>query len=118
MKTAQRREFLKLLAESKTPKRRKLLTNWASKHDIDAVSEISLNTLNGNIELTPKLFKKLKKYQNVLRVLASKKTTLEKKRRVTKQSGGFLPLLIPAAIGAIANILPAIISATKKKKNN
>ena len=55
MKAKQCQEFLKLMAESKSPKRRKLLVDWASNKDIDAISEIALNTLNGNIKLTPNI---------------------------------------------------------------
>jgi hypothetical protein len=116
MKTVSRRDFLNLLAESRTAKRRKLLTDWASKKDVDAIGEISLNALKGNVKISPSLFKKLKRKKNVLRLLASKKTNTSKKKGIIKQHGGFLPFLIPAAISAVSSLLPAVIGAARKKR--
>ena len=106
MKVVKRKDFLNLLAQSRTPKKRKLLVDWAGKNEIDAISELSLNTLNGNIKLNPKLFKKLQKHRNCLRLLASRKNNIHKKKRIVKQSGGFLNFLIPAALSAAISLLP------------
>lgn len=114
MKAASRRDFLNLLAESKTPKKRKLLADWANKNDIDALSEISLNTLKGNVKLSPQMYKKLKRYKTALRTLASKKASLKKRKSVVKQQGGFLPMLIPAALSVMSSIVPEIIKSVKK----
>ena len=116
MKAKQCQEFLKLMAESKSPKRRKLLVDWASNKDIDAISEIALNTLNGNIKLTPNIYRKIKKHKKIIRLLASTKPKINQKKKIIKQSGGFLPFLIPAAISAVSNLLPAVIKAIKRKK--
>ena len=104
MKTVSRRDYIHLLAQSKTPKRRKLLADWATKQDIDAISEIALNTLKGNIKSTPQLYKKLRKNRNILRSLASKNCSICKKRKIIGQQGGFLPLLIPAALSALSGL--------------
>ena len=117
MKTIQCKEFLKLLSESKTPKRRKLLIDWASKKDIDALSEIALNTLKGNLKLSPNVFKKIQKHKRTIRLIACKKQKISKKKRIIKQSGGFLPLLIPAAISVVSSIVSAIKNKRKKLKN-
>ena len=62
MNVIDRKHYLKLLAQSKTPYRRRLLTNWACKKGIDAVSEIALNCLKGNIKLSKnKLYEKAPK---------------------------------------------------------
>ena len=108
-KAVSRKEFLKLLSESKSPKRRKLLADWASKRDIEAVSEIALNTLKGNIKLAPSHFKKLKRKQKALRCLASKKLGIQKKKQILKQHGGFLPALVPIAMGVAAEIIPSVL---------
>ena len=104
MKTVSRRDYINLLAQSKTPNRRKLLADWATKQDIDAISEIALNTLKGNIILTPQLYKKLRKNRNILRSLASKNCSFCKKRKIIGQQGGFLPLLIPATLSALSSL--------------
>ena len=80
MKAKQCQEFLKLMAESKSPKRRKLLVDWASNKDIDAISEIALNTLNGNIKLTPNIYRKIKKHKKIIRLLASTKPKINQKK--------------------------------------
>lgn len=104
MKAIKRKDYLNLLAQSKTPKRRKLLANWATKRDIDAISEIALNTLNGNIKLSNPLYKKLYKDRSNLRSLASKSCSVCKKKNIIAQQGGFLSFLIPAAFSVISSL--------------
>ena len=107
-----KKEFLELLAKSYTPKKRKLLVEWGGPAAIHALSEIALNTLKGNIKLTPALFKKIKKCRNILRALSNKKYSQSKKKHLITQHGGmFLPYLLPAVLGAI----PGLIGALKKK---
>jgi len=53
--------------------------------------------LNENISLTPKQYKALEKYQDLLRYLAANKNYFRKdpdKRKYINQSVGFLPLLL------------------------
>lgn len=108
-----KKEFLRLLSQSKTPKKRKLLVEWAGPSAIHLLSEIALNTLKGNIKLTPSLFKKIKKSRIVLRKLSNKKIpSSTKKNLIVQQGGGFLSILLPAVLSAI----PSLISAFKKKK--
>lgn len=115
MKAVTRKDFLNLLAESKTPKRRRILTDWAQKPDMDALSEISLNTLKGNIKLSPKMFQKLKRHKKALRTLACKKASLAKRKKIVKQQGGFLSFLIPTALSVVSELVPQIIKSVKKK---
>lgn len=116
MKTVARRDFLNLLAKSNTPRRRRLLTEWADKADMDALSEISFNTLKGNIKLSPQMHKKLKRYRGAIRTLASKKSSLSKKKSVVKQHGGFMSSLIPLALAAVTSLVPELIKGLKRKK--
>ena len=97
MKVLKKSDFLKLFACSKTSKRRKLLTDWAGKEELDALSEIAINALKGNIDLTPKLLSRLKKHRNHLYLLANKKA-INKRKSLIKQHGGFLPWIIPLAL--------------------
>ena len=85
------------------------MADWATKKDIDAVSEIALNTLKGNLKIAPAHFKRLKKSQKALRCLASKKLGLQKKKNILKQYGGFLPALVPIAMGVAAEIIPSVL---------
>lgn len=117
IKTVTRKDFLNLLAESKNPKRRRLLVEWAGKNDLDAISEISLNTLRGNVKLSPSTYKKIQKYKKALRTLALKKASIKKRKQIIKQQGGFLPFLIPAALLVVSSIVPEIVKSIAKKKN-
>ena len=116
MKALKKRDFLTLLAQSKTPKRRALLAEWANKSEIDSLSEIVYNTLRGNIKLNKRLFKKLKRCKNHLRELANKKNSITKKRKIIKQNGGFLSVLIPTALSLLTSVVPKIIKSFSKKK--
>lgn len=71
---------------------------------IDAISEIALNCLNGNIPLTECQYNKLFEYQNILRKL-SKKTLVKTRRNLLNQSGGFLQLLIAPALTLLASLI-------------
>ena len=81
MKTIQRKDFLSLLAKSNNKKRRKLIADWAEKKDMDALGEVSLNTLRGNVKLSPSLLRKLKRHRKAIRMLASKKVKLCQKKK-------------------------------------
>ena len=97
MKAKQCQEFLKLMAESKSPKRRKLLVDWASNKDIDAISEIALNTLNGNIKLTPNIYRKIKKHKKIIRLLASTKPKINQKKKNHKTIWGIFTFPYPSS---------------------
>lgn len=116
MKAIARKDFLSLLAKSKTSKRRRLLTDWADKADIDAISEISLNTLNGNVKLTPQMRKKLKRHRDAIRMLATKRASLVRRKNLVKQHGGWLSSLIPIALATVTTLVPELVRAIKKKK--
>lgn len=121
-KALQRKDFLELLARSKTAKRRKLLAQWADKNDLMAVSECIENVLKGNVRLTPLQIKKLRRHKKSLRLLAKKNAAISAKKRAIVQNGGFLPFLLPGIVGALAKtVLPVAIGAigsaiTKKKR--
>ena len=78
---------------------------------VDAISEIAANCLNGNIPLKNCEFNKLSKYKNVLRKL-QKRTSVNTRRKLLRQSGGFLQFLLPPALSFIASILASYV---KKK---
>lgn len=107
-----RRNFLNLLADSKSEARRKKLIKLASKPDILAISELALNILKGNVPLTGKDLKRLSTIKGQLRKLASRKVEIETKKKVLTSKkvlkGGFLPL-IPLALSALGGLLPALI---------
>ena len=64
---------LMLLANA-TPNAAKKIIESANRDVIKAISEISLNTLNGVLKLTPSQRLKLKRYKNVMRKISKKKS--------------------------------------------
>lgn len=103
-------DFVSLLGKlGKSPKKRQLLLSIASPGDIDACAELYLNLLRGNIKVPEKDLKKCKRYQNHIRALVDRKTSRrDKKILLGTQTGGLLPLLIPAlaplVIGALRGL--------------
>jgi hypothetical protein len=73
---------------------------------IKCLSECAQNTLNSNVPLTPNQLKKLACHKKIVRCLACKNTTLKAKRKkILKQTGGFLlPLLVPILTAILQNI--------------
>jgi hypothetical protein len=72
--------------------------------------EISMNILNNRLKLNNKHVRNLEPHIKTIKAL--KRGTKNKKRRqkLVKQSGGFLPWLIPL----VASALPAVIDLIKK----
>lgn len=98
--------FLQILARSH-PSQKKALLRTANNVQIKSICEICLNVLSGNINVNRK---KLKKYKNVLRTLAKKTTSIQRKKKMLiNQSGGFLPVIAPAIISALGGILGRVI---------
>ena len=80
-----------------TPRAQKKLIKKGDKKFINCISECCLNILKGNVPLTIKEKKALKKHKNKLRALVNKNISVEKKKKIV-QTGGFLStLLVPVA---------------------
>lgn len=85
-----------------SPKERKALLGTADKSQIACLSEICLNVLAGNV---PTNVKKLRKYKTTIRQLAKRSTCVKRKKKLLSgQTGGFLPLVIPAIVSALAGM--------------
>ena len=88
-------DFLKLLGGKNKSVRKKVLSD-AKTDLLKCISDCCHNILNGNIEMTRKEIKSLKKYRQVIREVANKRIALRRKRKILLQHGGALPgLLIP-----------------------
>jgi hypothetical protein len=72
---------------------------------IKAICECCLNTLKGNVPLSVHQKKSLSKHKTTLRKLQNRKLPLLKKRKLIIQKGGFLNILLPAALSAISAII-------------
>merc|ERR1711867_212269 len=99
--------LLKKLAENKKNKKEinHLIKN-SKANEINSLSEVALNILNGTLPCTRHRKNILKKKLRDLRLLGDKKSANKSKKRVLMKGGGFLlSALIPVAISAITSLL-------------
>ena len=93
-----------------TPQKRKDILNHCSPDFLQALCEIALNILKGNIKLTPSQYQKLNKQKKVLRLLADKRSGLKRKQLALKsQGGGFILPILTALAPIIGDLLGGII---------
>lgn len=102
--SARKQQVLRLLSGCPQRQRKELLKRLPNS-DIKTVCECALNLLHGNIPISTLQKAKLQKYKGLLRTLAKRKTPLYKKRKILIQKGGFLQVLLPAAIGLISSLI-------------
>ena len=82
-------DFLKSILQEKNRKRRMEKLLHASKDQVNAVSEFTLNMLKKKIPLSPPTVAKLKKYRVMLRELGKRRNSLRKRRQLlVNQTGG------------------------------
>lgn len=89
---------------------RKVLLKIAKRPLVKGICECALNTLKGNIQLSPQQKSKLLKHKHVLRKLASKSpSSWQGKKRIILQRGeGFLTALLAPILGTIISaIIPS-----------
>jgi len=102
--TKEQVKLLQLLNVCPTKLRKQLLQK-IQIHCIKAICECCLNTLKGNVPLSKHQKKSLSKYKETLRKLADRKIALVKKRKLIVQKGGFLNVLIPAALSVLTGLV-------------
>ena len=102
------RTFLQEVSRSKAFRRKKLIKK-ASKDNIDALSEVALNTLLGNVPLSAQHKHKLRRHRFSIRNLA-KIISLKKKKEFLIQKGGFLPLLIKPVLSILGGLAANALS--------
>ena len=103
------RKLLEIVGECKKKLRTSIILN--SDNDfILTIIECVLNIMNGNVNLNDENFKILKPYNKTFKKLIKKKISLNNKRKIIVQKGGFLQFLIPAIISAVGSIASAIIT--------
>ena len=97
---------LQFIASIKDDKlRQKILMTMSDDCIYRALAEISTNALNNNIKLTNIQRKKLNKYKRVFNKFSNKVNNKITKKKLIKQSGVWLPILIPV----VASLLTSLI---------
>ena len=72
---------------------------------VKAICECTLNVLNGNVPLSSNQKKSLRKHKITLRKICAKRGSLFTKKKLIVQHGGFLNILIPAALTVLTNLI-------------
>jgi len=85
--------FLKLLHRC-PPNQRKALVQYITDEQMDALSQIAVNILQGNIPITEDYKKKLRRYRDVIRSIASKQVGRARKKQTLLRFHTVIPLLI------------------------
>jgi len=92
------------------PKLRKLILHESDIDLIRCICDCCHNTLNGNIQLTPKEKKSLNRHKRHIRKLTSKRISLKEKRGILEQEGGFLPALLTPILGIAASLIGSLLN--------
>jgi hypothetical protein len=92
--------------QTASPKLRKAILENADRDLVHAIAECCINFLYNKLNISNESVDKLRRRKNVIRSLAHSKTPISKKKKLLVQSGGgFLSLLLPAAISLIASLI-------------
>lgn len=83
----------------------RVIVSNANTDFIHALCEIALNVTRGNIPLTDRQYKQLKKKKTIIRLIADRQVKHFKKKKSINQTGGFLLPLLGAAIPFIVGLL-------------
>ena len=103
------RDFLNRLHSCKRGQRSKIIKR-ATRDNINALSEVAINTLLGNIPLNPAQKSHLKRHRSKIRVLAHRHTSVKKKKDLLVQKGGFLPFLLTPLLSIIGGLAANALS--------
>jgi len=87
------------------PKLRKAIISNCNKELVNSILECILNVLNGNVKLTGRNTRKLRKNKVTLRNVADKRVSLSTTKKLVVQRRGFLFSLISAVLPAIASLI-------------
>ena len=107
-RVAKNKRFLDAVQQVEEKHRKKLIKN-ATPEQINTISEVALNILQGNIPLKEHHKKKLNKHKKSLRALASKGVSVKNRKKIINQHGGM--------IGAAASALGEYTYDNIKKYN-
>ena len=72
---------------------------------LDDIAEILLNIVRGNVKTPPKLLPVLKRCKQTLLKVAASASPKTRRQIIYKQSGGFLPALLPVLATIAAGLL-------------
>lgn len=93
-----------------SPRRQKVIIKAADRPILEAFSEIALNMIKKNVQLSSAQIAKLRPYEEQIYQLSLKGHSVQKKRRIL-QKGGFISALLGSVLPVL---LSSLITAVKK----
>jgi hypothetical protein len=72
--------------------------------NINAISEIALNTLRGNVPLKKAQKNRLRKFKSKLRQLSQRGLSAKRRKLLLVQEGGVLPVLLTPLLSVLAGV--------------
>lgn len=106
--------------DTKSPKIKKSIIEEMSKKEcfFEAVYEIIDNIYLKNLELTPSSLKKLKKYLKVMEKIHQRPQNKVIRKKLVRQTGGFLPIVLPILASVISDLISNAISKTSNSNSS
>jgi hypothetical protein len=102
-KVAKNLNHLELVGCCKSKLRKAILKN-SDKDLIITICECVYNLLCGNVITDRKILKKLESHKKTMRKLVSSNDSIESKRNLLIQKGGFLPIIIPTILDLVTRL--------------
>jgi len=107
-------EKLKIISKIRDVRlRKRILSEIADDCLYKALHEIAINTVNRKVPLSRPAKISLRKYKSHIQSLTRDTNNKKQRKRLVVQSGGFLPILIPAVASVLGSVLSAVINKRK-----
>lgn len=88
----------------------KRLVESATADNIDAITELAINVLKGNIDLNEDLKLKLKKHRGIIRKLSNKNISYSTKKTLMLKKIKILPIILTPVLSAIGSIMGKVVA--------
>lgn len=109
-KNAEQKRVVKYLAVCRDPQIQRLILQKSSDGVIKSISNAMLNAQQGDIHWSAAMKRKLRPHRKFISMMSSRGVPIAKKRRLlTSQRGGFLPLLGPIIGTVLGAVGPSLL---------
>jgi hypothetical protein len=101
--------LLPMLTKRANKQRKRVVIDSLGSGEMNEISELTKNFLANNIPVKRSEIGKLRKYQQTMRRIASPGVSLDSKKTLLKQRGGFLGALVPLLGSVLAPVLGKVV---------
>lgn len=106
--------YLRIIGTAKKDMRNAIISA-ADKRLIDAICECCKNSLHGNINHSEKDKRRLRQYKRWIKTVMNKKVGIRAKKKILRQKGGFLPMILGPLINGIGSVLGGLFGSFQGK---